>query len=157
MWMHVQRFFQFNRRERIAILVWLGLLFTGMSVQAYRGSHDVKTDFDQAAFQAAVGHLQSVQDSLARAAQEKAAVRPVAVTVEQQFHTEKKITSGQININTADVRQLSRIPRIGTRMAERIIAFRTHEGAFRSVEDLRKVSGIGDKTLAKIKPYIRIN
>lgn len=60
----------------------------------------------------------------------------------------------RMNINTATASQLDRLPRIGPKMAERIITYRSEHGAFRRVEDLTQVRGIGEKTLAKLKPLI---
>ena len=59
-----------------------------------------------------------------------------------------------IRINTADKEQLQKLPRIGPKMAERIIQFRTEHGFFKQPADLMKVKGIGEKTLEKILPYI---
>jgi competence protein ComEA len=155
MWKGIQDFFQFDRREQIAIVILLSLIATGMGIQAYRAFHGVKTDFDQAAFQAAVKQIQAVQDSLAAVGRAKAesqlAMAPAVAPVP------KKITDGQININTATVRDLARLPRIGTRTAERIIEFREQNGVFHSIEDIQKVQGIGEKTFEKIKPFIIIN
>lgn len=61
---------------------------------------------------------------------------------------------GRVNLNRSDVQTLARLPRIGTALAERIVAFREKHGPFRSVGDLRRVTGIGDKTIAEITPYV---
>lgn len=63
-------------------------------------------------------------------------------------------TKRLVNINTATNAELDTIPGIGPVLAERIIAWRTANGPFKSTDDLRKVSGIGDKTLQDIKPYV---
>ena len=67
---------------------------------------------------------------------------------------EKK--SGQININTAGVDQLSKLPGIGKKKAERIISFRKKNGRFRKTRDIMKVKGIGEKTYKKFAGRIRI-
>lgn len=66
-----------------------------------------------------------------------------------------KIEKGSININTADEKELEKLPRIGPAMANRIIAYRNTNGPFKSVDDLTNVKGIGKKTLKLIKPYLR--
>ena len=51
-----------------------------------------------------------------------------------------------ININTAGVEQLVKLPRVGEKIAQRIIDYREKNGKFKKLEDLMKVSGIGEKT-----------
>lgn len=63
-------------------------------------------------------------------------------------------SSGLVNINTASATELQKLSGIGPSMAQSIIDERTKNGAFASVDDLMRVSGIGEKKLAKIKDYI---
>ncbi len=64
--------------------------------------------------------------------------------------------TGQININTAGVDQLSKLPGIGAKKAERIISFRKKNGRFRKTRDIMKVKGIGEKTYKKFAGRIRV-
>jgi DNA uptake protein ComE-like DNA-binding protein len=66
-------------------------------------------------------------------------------------HAKKKIPLGNIDINTATEKELTMVPGIGHVMATRIIAARP----FRSADDLKRVSGIGDKKYAQIRPYFQ--
>ena len=59
-----------------------------------------------------------------------------------------------ININTADINELSKLPGIGEAMAKRIITYRTKYGKFEVIEDIMKVNGIGTKTFESIKLHI---
>ena len=59
-----------------------------------------------------------------------------------------------VNINTASAAELQTLSGIGPSMAQSIIDERTKNGAFASVDDLMRVSGIGEKKLAKIKDSI---
>lgn len=61
---------------------------------------------------------------------------------------------GKININTATVRQLVDLPAIGEVMAQRIVDYRNTIGKFKSKEQLKNVSGIGEKTYGNIKDKI---
>ena len=63
-------------------------------------------------------------------------------------------SSGLVNINTASAVELQTLSGIGPSMAQSIIDERTQNGAFASVDDLMRVSGIGEKKLAKIKDCI---
>ena len=62
--------------------------------------------------------------------------------------------SGLININSADATALETLPRIGPAMSARIIAWREANGRFASVDDLKKVAGIGDATFAALKDLV---
>jgi competence protein ComEA len=46
------------------------------------------------------------------------------------------------------------LPRIGQKTAERIIAFRKQHGGFQRPEELMNVRGIGEKSFAKLRPYL---
>lgn len=63
---------------------------------------------------------------------------------------------GKININTADINKLKEIPGIGDVKANSIIIYRESNGNFKSIEDLKNVDGIGEKTFEKIKNNIKI-
>jgi len=65
-------------------------------------------------------------------------------------------TTTVININSANSTELQNVPGIGPATAEKILQYRSENGLFRKLEDLKKVSGIGDKTYEKMKPYIGI-
>ncbi len=65
-------------------------------------------------------------------------------------------SSDMININTADAKELDRLPGIGPALAERILQYRNEHGYFSRPEDLKKVSGIGDKTFEKMAPMVTV-
>lgn len=65
-------------------------------------------------------------------------------------------TDNRININTADLNKLTEIPGIGEVKAKSIITYRTENGLFKTIEDIKNVSGIGDATFEKIKDYITV-
>ena len=74
------------------------------------------------------------------------------------YQTKQEKLQGQpkININTASKSELMKLPGIGTVTADKIIAYRSIHGSFRSLNDLQKVKGIGPKTVEKLKPYARV-
>jgi len=63
-------------------------------------------------------------------------------------------SSGKININTASQGKLEELSGIGPSKADSIIDYRNDNGPFKNVDELLNVSGIGDKTLEKIKDDI---
>ena len=64
--------------------------------------------------------------------------------------------AGVVNINTADVAQLSLLPRVGAKAAQRIIEYRTANGPFKKTTDLMQVKGFGDKTFELVSQYIAV-
>jgi comEA protein len=66
-----------------------------------------------------------------------------------------KIKQNSIDINTATIKELEKLPRIGPAMANRIIEHRKTKGFFKSLNELKNVKGIGKKTFNLIKPYLR--
>lgn len=64
--------------------------------------------------------------------------------------------TAKVNINTADAAELQQLSGIGEKKAADIIKYREENGSFQTVEDLTKVSGIGEKTLENLKDSITI-
>jgi competence protein ComEA len=60
----------------------------------------------------------------------------------------------KIDINRADWPELCLMPGIGEQLSQRIVAEREAGGPFRDVDDLRRVRGIGPKTLEGMRPYL---
>ena len=67
------------------------------------------------------------------------------------------IPGEKININTAPVEELQRLPGIGAKRAEDIVARREAQGPFTSVEELTQIPGIGEGILDGIRDYITIS
>jgi competence protein ComEA len=65
--------------------------------------------------------------------------------------------SGKVNINQASAEQLSLLPRIGEKVAERIVAYRKEHGTFGRPEQLMEVKGIGEKLFLVLKPYVTVS
>lgn len=60
----------------------------------------------------------------------------------------------KLDINKASLEDLKKVPGIGEVTAKSIIEYREREGSFKSIEDLKKVKGIGEKKLELLKNYL---
>ncbi len=61
-----------------------------------------------------------------------------------------------LDLNRADVRELALLPGVGPVLADRIVHNRERQGAFESLDDLSRVYGIGDKTIARISTVCEV-
>lgn len=66
------------------------------------------------------------------------------------------VPASPVNLNTATEAQLTSLPGIGAKAAQRILEFRQKNGSFKKIEDLMNVKGIGEKNFLKLKPYITV-
>ena len=62
----------------------------------------------------------------------------------------------KVNINTDDSEGLQTVKGIGSTVAKAIVTYRESNGQYKRIEDLKKVSGIGNATFEKIKDYVRL-
>ena len=69
------------------------------------------------------------------------------------FNTEKDVL---ININTGDISELTKINGVGETKAQNIIDYREKNGEFKTIEEIKNVDGIGDKTFEKMKDSIKV-
>ena len=71
-------------------------------------------------------------------------------------YTQNGNKNGKININTANIEELKKINGIGEGLASRILEYRKDRGRFNTIEDLKNVSGIGDKKFESLKDEITV-
>jgi len=87
-------------------------------------------------------------------------VASVTVVTGESFAASKSgsqtvAVTDKVNINTADEAGLATLPGVGEKTAAAIISYRKENGKFMSIDDLAGVKGIGDKKLARIRPYLQ--
>ncbi|MHB0913091.1 MAG: helix-hairpin-helix domain-containing protein [Armatimonadota bacterium] len=75
-----------------------------------------------------------------------------------EVHPAKLMVSGKgsVNINTASLEELQRLPGIGEAMAQRIIDYRKGAGRFSTVDELDEVPGLGPKKIEKLRPFVSL-
>lgn len=73
-----------------------------------------------------------------------------------QAQTTSKAADKKIDINTASVVELQKLPRIGEKVAQRIVDFRKENGKFKKIEEIMKVKGIGEKIFGGMKDFITV-
>ncbi|MCS1350410.1 helix-hairpin-helix domain-containing protein [Mechercharimyces sp. CAU 1602] len=74
----------------------------------------------------------------------------------QQAGKEGSAEGDKVNLNRASADELERIPGIGPTKAAAIIAYRSEHGLFSTIDEIKEVSGIGEKTVEQIRPYITV-
>ncbi len=66
------------------------------------------------------------------------------------------LRANPVDLNKASQAQLEVLPGVGPKMAERILAYRTENGGFKSIDQLDDVKGIGEKRMATLKPLVKV-
>lgn len=62
----------------------------------------------------------------------------------------------KLEINQATAEELQALPRIGPKLARRVVELRRRRGAFRSVGELQRVKGIGPRTVERLRPLVSV-
>ena len=71
-------------------------------------------------------------------------------------YAQSTASKARVNINTASASELEALPRIGPKVAQRIVDFRTKNGNFKKVEEIMKVQGIGEKVFGQLRDLITV-
>jgi competence protein ComEA len=86
-----------------------------------------------------------------------ALAKDVAAAVEKEARRNAPLAAGEkIDVNTASVDELVRLPKVGPAVAQRIVDRRTARGPFRTMADLDSVPGVGPALLAAAQPHLSL-
>jgi competence protein ComEA len=69
----------------------------------------------------------------------------------------KATAANPVNLNSGSLAQLQTLPGIGASAAQRIVDYRQKNGAFKKIEELMNVKGIGEKSFLKLKPLVTVS
>ncbi|MCC6550045.1 MAG: helix-hairpin-helix domain-containing protein [Ignavibacteriaceae bacterium] len=155
----LSRKFSLTRHEVISLVVMLGFLSGGLVISRMQKtppepSFDYSEE-DKLFRQIISGeYLQNKQEIMSGDIDSLSVVSEFDKDNLKKKKTDKLETGQTININTADLQTLCRLPGIGEKTAEKILELRNRIGTFTSLSQLLSVKGIGDKKLEQLKSYI---
>ena len=91
-------------------------------------------------------------------AQQDVPARPVHTSVvsssARRVPPPRRAVTFPLDINRARLEELMELPGIGEKLAQRVVEYRQSQGGFRSVDELRKVRGIGAKRMERLRPLV---
>lgn len=108
-----------------------------------------------------INHAQKLEDEMVIFVPKKGETYPPEIHDSIQAFTPNVSNSSsketsKVNINSATESELLSLPGIGPAKAQAIISYRQEQGAFKQIEDIKNISGIGDKTFEKLKDMITV-
>jgi comEA protein len=145
----------FTETEILVILFLAGLFIVGfVYVEFFKGDGEKETQYFNYSEQDSLFELYSgdTQNDL----EIKKQVLELPDTIIYKKKDTESLKEKSIEINTASIEELVKLPGIGEKTAEKIIAFRTQNGGFKSLEELMEVKGIGNVKFNKIKKFLYI-
>ena len=144
--------FTFNRNEQIVLLLLCCILIVGIVIR-YLDSRDPDRIPDFEVRKNAV-EIPSPDENISS----MTSLTHGQSQVEVPSPKESVSPVGElIDINRATAKEFERLPRIGPQIAGRIVAYREENGAFKRVDDITKVRGIGPKTLERLRPHLTMS
>ena len=151
------------KKSMLVLLAVVALAAGGAFYAGVRGQEEAVTldacgGFLPTADTNGVNLAQKLKDGMQVTVPERmtAAAQDAAAADGAQTRTAKPLPEGMVNINTADIKELDKLPGVGPATAKRIIEYRTENGDFQSPEEIKRVKGIGDAKYEKMKDKIAL-
>lgn len=142
----VQEFAAFTKNEQ-KVFLFLSIVFlAGVSIKVYK-AYFVQEPAHQFDYSASDKEFEERSKQLTALPSERKSADTQIIG--QAAHK-------KIDLNTATRDDLVALPGIGEGIAEEILLYRDERGAFTSLDQLRKIKGIGAKKFEKLRPYIEI-
>ncbi len=141
----------FTAQERRVIYILIGILVVGSVVYFYKLRNPYfAPELDKAVLE--MSYEDKGIDSLI-----KLSTSQVGIKKHEINNKGKNPSTSKVNINTASKEKLMQLPGIGPVYAERIIDYRTENGRFNNLAEIRNIKGIGEKKFENLKDKIEID
>jgi comEA protein len=137
----------------LVLVIALGFIFTNMLLAIAQPKLDIDVNVDTG--------LEETKGKVTKEVSEakEEVTKPLEETKEKltkEIKKAKEELKEAININTATKEQLEKLPGIGEAIAQNIIDYRNKYGTFKSIDEIIKVKGIGEKRFEIIKDFITV-
>jgi competence ComEA-like helix-hairpin-helix protein len=153
----------YTRRQLVLLSLVVAIGAAGLAVDRWRRANP-----DAVAYLETLDRAPApgVREPLARRTPEPApgaphanvpAPRPVARHDHARGRRDRPDDVTPLDVNLASAAEFERLPGVGPALAARIVEVRTRDGPFASVDDLRRVRGVGGATLERLRPRLVVN
>lgn len=149
---------QIDRRERVSLAITMSVLVVLLVADIFINSGEVSAPENHEQIQKEFERRSAIAKQKKEEIEQRYYPSPVShrSTEEETGQVRVPEVIGQISINSGTREELQELPGIGETYAKRIIEYRETNGGFTSVDELTKVKGIGEKTLEKLRAFVKL-
>jgi comEA protein len=148
----------FSKKEMIVILCVITVFFLGSGVKAVKFLFPKTQNFNYFESDRKFLLYKSLSDSAGISNnQDSTVINNLILLSNTKPKKTALLKDKKINLNSADKNELMQLPGIGPKMADRIIEYRNDNSGFKTIKELMKVKGIGEKKFEEVRKYIKIN